>query len=378
MQAEILCASCRSGRCGNEARRLGNRGIGLDLQTASALSWRAGRRGANSLAGEYRTCGQIPTWGSVSSKMSEVGAAKVQERRRGSLTGARAAPFIVPALAVLCAIDVLPFLWSLGIAFFRFRADRPNTPPRFLWFGNYLDLIREPDVWEHFTNTGAMIASSVSIQLAVGAGLAFLFHRRFPGRRLVLMLVLTPMLLSTVAVGTFFSLFYDPTFGIVSALVRPFTGAAFAPLGTPLSAMLSLVAADAWMWSPFVMLLLLAGLDGVPPCLIEAAEIDRASGWRRFWTVIFPAIRGVLLLALLFRTIESFNMFDLIYTITNGGPGTATESVSTEIYDTAFILFESGRASALGNLSIFAVIVLTRIYFRAIRLHREAASPYGA
>jgi len=138
------------------------------------------------------------------------------------------------------------------------------------------------------------------------------------------------------------------------------------------SAMMSLVVADAWMWSPFVMLLLLAGLDGVPAYLIEAAEIDRASPWQRFRTVVFPAVRGVLLLALLFRTIESFNMFDLIYTITNGGPGIATESVSTEIYDTAFVLFESGRASALGNMSVFVVIVLTRLYFQAVGSRREA------
>jgi multiple sugar transport system permease protein len=284
----------------------------------------------------------------------------------------RVAPFVAPALAVLCVINVLPFLWSIGVSFFHFRADRLNTPPHFLWLDNYLDLMSDPDVWEHFTNTGLMIALSVFIQLIVGALLAFLFHRQFPGRRLVMMLVLTPMLLSTVAVGTFFSLFYDPTFGIVSAFVRPFTGAAFAPLGTPLSAMMSLIAADAWMWSPFVMMLLLAGLEGVPPYLIEAAEIDRASAWQKFWTVIYPATRSVLLLALLFRTIESFNMFDLIYTITNGGPGTSTESVSTEIYDTAFVLFETGRASALGNLSVFVVIVLARIYFRAMQLRREA------
>ncbi len=300
-------------------------------------------------------------------------APNISDRRKEQLLGASAAPFIAPALAVLCLINVLPFLWSIGISFFHFRADRLNTPPRFLWFGNYLNLIGDPDVWEHFTNTGIMIASSVSIQIVIGGLLAFLLYRPFPGRRLVMMLVLTPMLLSTVAVGTFFSLFYDPTFGIVSALARPFTGAAFAPLGTPFSAMTSLVVADAWMWSPFVMMLLLAGLDGVPPYLLEAAEIDRASRWRRFWTVTFPAIRGVLLLALLFRTIESFNMFDLIYTITNGGPGVSTESVSTEIYDTAFVLFESGRASALGNLSVFVVIVLTRVYFHAIRLRREAA-----
>jgi multiple sugar transport system permease protein len=300
-------------------------------------------------------------------------AVKVPDRGGRQLFGASAGPFIVPALAVLCVINVLPFLWAVGVSFFQFRADRLNTPPRFLWFGNYVDLITDPDVWEHFTNTGVMIASSVSIQLVVGALLAFLFYRPFLGRRLVMMLVLTPMLLSTVAVGTFFSLFYDPTFGIVSALVRRFTGAAFAPLGTPWSAMTSLVVADAWMWSPFVMMLLLAGLDGVPPYLLEAAEIDRASHWLRFWTVTFPAVRGVLLLALLFRTIESFNMFDLIYTITNGGPGTSTESVSTEIYDRAFVLFETGRASALGNLSVFVVIVLTRVYFQAIRLRREAA-----
>ena len=188
-----------------------------------------------------------------------------------------------------------------------------------------------------------------------------------------MMLVLAPMLLSTVAVGTFFSLFYDPTFGIVSALVRPFTGAAFRSVGNAFLGddeprrrrRLDVVAIrDA---------VAARGPRRRPAYLLEAAEIDRASHWRRFWTVIFPAVRGVLLLALLFRTIELFNMFDLIYTITNGGPGVSTESVSTEIYDTAFVLFESGRASALGNLSVFVVIVLTRIYFQAIRLRREAA-----
>ena len=285
---------------------------------------------------------------------------------------ANAAPFVAPALAILCIINVAPLLWSIGASFFHFRADHLTKPPHFLGLDNYIDLITDPDVWEHFLNTGIMIAASVSVQLVVGSLLAFVFFHPFPGRRLILMLVLTPMLLSTVAVGTFFSLFYDPTFGVVSAIVRLLTGEPFAPLGTPFSARLSLIVADAWMWSPFVMLMLLAGLAGIPDYLREAAEIDRASAARRFWSVTFPAIRGVLLLALLFRTIESFNMFDLIYTITNGGPGVATESVSTEIYDTAFVLFESGRASALGNISIFVVVVLTRLYFQAIKTRREA------
>jgi multiple sugar transport system permease protein len=279
---------------------------------------------------------------------------------------------VTPALFVLTLMNLVPVLWSFGMAFFHFRADRPHTPPHFLGLGNYLDLISDPDIWERFRNTGTLIACSVAIQIVIGGLLAMLFQRAFPFRRLVLMLVLTPMLLSTVAVGTFFNLFYDPTFGFISAFLRPFTGAPFVPLATPTSAMLSLIVADAWMWSPFVMLMLLAGLDSVPQHLYEASEIDRASLWRRFRTVIFPSIRGVLLLAVLFRTIESFNTFDLVYTITNGGPGSSTETVATETYDTAFVLFESGRASALGNISLFVVIVLASLYFQAVRRRARA------
>ncbi|MBV9220570.1 MAG: sugar ABC transporter permease [Methylobacteriaceae bacterium] len=296
----------------------------------------------------------------------------VAGRTRGRVGGS-AAPFIAPALLVLALVNLVPILWSIGISFFRYRVDHPAIPPRFVGVGNYVDFVADADIWEHFVNTGTLIASSVLVQLVVGALLALLFHRPFPGRRLVLMLVLSPMLLSMVVVGTFFNLFYDPTFGIVGIVMRALTGAPFAPLGSPRAAMISLVIADAWMWSPFVMLMLLAGLQGTPRYLFEAASIDRASSWRRFWTVIFPSIRGVLLLALLFRTIESFNMFDLIYTITNGGPGTSTETVATEIYDTGFVLFETGRASALGNLSLFAVLVLTNLYFQAVRRQDRAS-----
>lgn len=277
------------------------------------------------------------------------------------------AAFVAPALAVLAALDAVPLLWSLGMSFFRFRADRPHTPPRFVGLANYAFDVLNEDTWEHLQNTAVLMGASVLVQVIVGSLLALLFHRPFPGRRFVLLLVLTPMLLSTVAVGTFFNFFYDPTFGLLSALLRPLTGHPFVPLATPVSAMASLVVADAWMWSPFVMLMLLAGLEGIPASLLEAAEIDRAGAWRRFRTVILPSLRGVLLLAVLFRLIESFNQFDLVYTITNGGPGTSTETLSTEIYDRAFVLFETSRASALANLGAFVIIVLVRLYFQALR-----------
>jgi multiple sugar transport system permease protein len=269
-------------------------------------------------------------------------------------------------------MNLVPIMWSIGMSFFRYRADRLRTPPHFLGLGNYADLLTDGDIWERVTNTGQMIVGSVAIQIVVGAALTLLFYRPFPGRRLILMLVLTPMLLSTVFVGTFFNFFFLPPFGFVPAVASLLMDHPFNPLASPTGAMASIIVADAWMWSPFVMLMLMAGLAGVPKELCEAAAIDRATAWQRFRSVIFPSVRGVLLLAVLFRTIESFNAFDLIFTITNGGPGTSTESLSTEIYGDAFVLFETGRASALANFSTFVIIVLVNLYFEAIRQRSRA------
>jgi multiple sugar transport system permease protein len=311
-------------------------------------------------------------WGGPSISTELAGAGQRRKTVLRALSrplGARASAtaFIAPALLVLLVMNLLPLLWSFGMSLYRFRADRPHTPPRFIGLGNYFYLLLNEDIWEHAQNTGILMASSVAVQIVVGSLLALLFYRPFPGRRLILMLVLTPMLLSTVAVGTFFNFFYDPTFGLVSAVLRPLLGRPFVPLATPTTAMISLIVADAWMWSPFVMLMLLAGLQGTPANLVEAAAIDRAGAWRRFRTVIFPSLRGVLLLAVLFRLIESFNQFDLVYTVTNGGPGTSTETLATEVYDNAFVLFETGRASALANFTTFVIIVLVQLYFQALR-----------
>jgi multiple sugar transport system permease protein len=174
--------------------------------------------------------------------------------------------------------------------------------------------------------------------------------------------VLTPMMLSYVAVGAFFRYYYEPTFGLLSQAVRVFTGDTFTPLGSPIGAMMAIVFADAWMWSPFVMLLVLAGLVSVPKYLYEAAAIDRASWWRRFTTITFPYIRSLLLLALLFRTIEAFKLFDVVFLITDGGPGTSTETIGVFVYRMAFQYFRTSQSSALVYILLFVVIVLTNLY----------------
>jgi multiple sugar transport system permease protein len=285
--------------------------------------------------------------------------------RRGPL-------LIAPAIVTLFVVNIFPLMWSFGLSFFEYKANR-ITPPVFKGLDNYANVLTDSEIWARFQNTALIVIGSVALQLVVGFLLALLFAQEFPLRRYLLMLVLSPMMLSLSAVGVFFKLFYDPTLGFISRIISMFTTDTFVILSTPTRAIIAIVVADAWMWSPFVMLLVLAGLVSVPKYLYEAAEIDRAGWWRRFTTITFPYIRSLLLLALLFRTIETFKIFDIVYLLTEGGPGSSTETVSVYVYRLAFQFFRTSQASALGYIMVFAVIVLTSIYLYAIQSRQAEA-----
>jgi multiple sugar transport system permease protein len=311
----------------------------------------------------------------IPSQPASIGLPQPARRRAGflewMLSPARRGPLLVaPALATLFLVNIFPLMWSFGLSFFAYKANR-MAPPVFKGLDNYVDILTDPEVWARFQNTAAIVVGSVALQLVVGFLLALLFAHEFPLRRYLLMLVLTPMMLSLSAVGVFFKLFYDPTLGFIARTVSLFTGQPFVILSTPVSATIAIVIADAWMWSPFVMLLVLAGLVSVPKYLYEAAAIDRVGAWRRFRTITFPYIRSLLLLALLFRTIETFKLFDTVYLLTEGGPGSATETISVYVFRLAFQFFRTAQASALGYIMLFAVIVLTSLYLYAIQ-HRRA------
>ena len=286
-------------------------------------------------------------------------------RRHGAL-------LVAPAIALLFVMNIFPLVWSFGLSFFNYRANR-MAPPTFTGFDNYARVLTDPDVWSRLQTTALFVVLTVSAQMIVGFLLALLFEKEFPGRRILLMLVLTPMMLSFVAVGAFFRYYYEPTFGLLSQAVRVFTGQPLIALQTPWGATAAIIFADAWMWSPFVMLLVLAGLVSVPKYLYEAAAIDRVSGWRSFWSITFPYIRGLLMLALLFRTIEAFKLFDVVFLITEGGPGTSTETIAVFVYRMAFQYFKTSQSSALAYILLFVVIVLTNLYLYFVnRRNREA------
>src|SRR6185295_19061086 len=283
---------------------------------------------------------------------------------------------VSPAIAVLFIMNIFPLLWSLGLSFFAYQSNQQSI--RFVGLRNYEMLLtndlKAPELWANLTNTAMFVVLTVSAQMIVGFLLAVLFAKQFPLRKYLLILVLTPMMLSVVAVGVFFSYYYDPTFGLISQAIKAWNGEQFILFSNKTGAVAGIVFADAWMWSPFVMLLVLAGLVSVPKYLYEAASIDRVSAWRRFWSITFPYIRGLLMLALLFRTIEAFKLADLVILLTEGGPGTSTETIAIYVYRQAIQFNKTSDSTAMSYILLFIVIVLTNLYlYLANRRAKEEA-----
>ena len=280
---------------------------------------------------------------------------------------------VAPAIAVLFVMNIFPLLWSLGLSFFAYQSNQQTI--RFVGLANYIkvltDELKAPENWANLTNTAMFVVFTVTAQMIVGFLLALMFSKQFPLRKYLLILVLTPMMLSVVAAGVFFSYYYDPTFGLLSYFIRIFTGQQFILMDNKAGAVAGIVFADAWMWSPFVMLLVLAGLVSVPKYLYEAAAIDRVSAWRRFWSITFPYIRGLLMLALLFRTIEAFKMADLVILLTKGGNGTMT--ISYHLIRIANEQNKTSEGAAISYVMLFIVIVLTNLYLYIA--NRRTAEP---
>ena len=269
---------------------------------------------------------------------------------------------VAPAIAVLFVMNIFPLMWSLGLSFYNYKSNLKAMP--FWGLRNYENILtndlKAAALWDAFSNTALFVVLTVAVQMLIGFLLAMLFAKQFPLRRYLLILVLTPMMLSVVAVGIFFGYYYDPTFGLLSQTINGFTGGQLILMSNKAGAVAGIVFADAWMWSPFVMLLVLAGLVSVPKYLYEAAAVDRVGAWRRFRTITFPYIRSLLMLALLFRTIEAFKLFDLVYLLTKGGNDTLT--IAYHVQRIAQEQNKTSEGAAMSYILLFVVIVLTNLY----------------
>ncbi len=272
--------------------------------------------------------------------------------------------FVIPTILFLIVFNIFPLIYSLGYSFTDFRASTKD-PAHFVGLQNYRDLLADPFIWRNFTITAKYVIISVTGQVLVGFGLALLLNRSFPFKGLVTTLLLLPMMLSMAVVGLFWKLLYDPNFGIINYVLGL---GKFEWLSDPNFALYAVALTDIWMWSPFVMLLSLAGLSAVPKHLYEAASIDRAGRLYVFFRITLPLVAPILLIAIIFRTMEAFKTFDLAYVMTSQP---TTELISIRLYKMAFQEWQTGKSCALAYIVLIMVLAITNIYVKYLNKAKE-------
>jgi len=272
--------------------------------------------------------------------------------------------FIIPTIVFLIVFNIFPLLYSLGYSFTDFRASG-SAAANFVGLQNYRDLLNDPFIWNNFSITAKYVIVSVVGQVVVGFGTALLLNRDIPLKGLITTLLLLPMMLSMAVVGLFWKLLYDPSFGIINYALGLGN---FEWLSNPDMALYAVALTDIWMWSPFVMLLSLAGLSAVPKHLYEAAAIDRAGSLYTFFRITLPLVAPILMIAIIFRTMEAFKTFDLAYILTSQP---TTEVISIRLYKMAFQTWETGRSCALAYIMLIMVLAITNIYVKYLNKVKE-------
>lgn len=293
----------------------------------------------------------------------------VSKRRQGVSDRAIAWLFVAPSIFLLLAVNIFPLIWTVRLSFTNFRVNRPNAEVQFVGLKNYISVLTDGDIWQTMQATAHFLIWTIVLQVLIGFALAYLINKKVRGNDLWTTIIVLPMMLSPAVVGNFWTFLYQPQIGLFNYAVGYLTGtdpSAFSMIGDVSLAPWAIVIVDTWMWTPFVMLICLAGLRSIPSSIYEAAECDRASKWRQFWTITIPMVLPFLMLAVLFRGIENFKMFDLVVQLTGGGPGSITELTSINLKRDAFEKWRTGYASAYAVILFVTVFGLASIYVKAL------------
>ena len=301
----------------------------------------------------------------VAQKTPQAFAKKV----RGLSDRAIAWIFITPTMLLLLAINIFPLIWTIQLSFTNYRANRANAAVKNIGIDNYTSILNDPDIWAAMQSTAHFVFWTIVLQTLIGFTLAWLLDRKFRGHGFWTTIILIPMMLSPAVVGNFWRFLYQPQIGLFNYIIAFFSGvepSSFEMIGSVKLAPWSIIIVDTWMWTPYVMLICLAGLRSIPDYIYEAAEVDRASHWRQFWSITVPMALPFIMLAVLFRGIENFKMFDMVNLLTSGGPGSTTEVASITLKREAFEKWRTGFSSAFAIILFVTVFGLANIYVKAL------------
>ncbi len=273
--------------------------------------------------------------------------------------------FVFPGIIWVLIFTIFPLLYSLRLSFFHARL---GSPQRFIWFDNFARAFGDYRFWNSLQITVFFVVFSVTLTVLLGLGLALLFHRPMRGQRIFRSLFTMPLFTAPIALGYLGLTIFHEEVGAVNTVLR-----ALGMLNLPRwfsqvwPARIAIVLVDAWQWTPFCFLVLLAGLQSLPDEIYEAAVLDTASGWDTFRYITLPLISPILFTVTILRLVESFKVLDIPFSMTSGGPGAATQTYSFYIYLTGLRNFNAGYASALAYILLVIMLIISMFFFNRLR-----------
>ncbi|RZU62831.1 carbohydrate ABC transporter permease [Zhihengliuella halotolerans] len=292
--------------------------------------------------------------------------ASVQPDRATRPAGSRKITFtgwlMAPGITLLGVLSIIPLVMLILMSFSKVRL-LGGLRLEFAGLDNWARAFGDVELWKSWATTLAFFVSTLGIELVLGVAIAVALNRLVRGRGLVLPLILLPMFVAPSIVGLLGRYLLDPTFGLYANLLQSI-GITQDVLGHPVSAFAAVVLMDVWEWTPLIALITLAGLSGVNPSVLEAASLDGASEWKKFWHMVLPSIRPILLVAILIRSMDAVRYFDIIYVTTNGGPADATKIIPVRLYEAAFRFFDLGYAAVIGIMMLVLTILIARFFVR--------------
>jgi multiple sugar transport system permease protein len=274
---------------------------------------------------------------------------------------------VLPAVIVLLAITVFPLVSTLRLTVMSWELTT-GFPPQFVGLQNFARaFFQDPRFWNAMMNTGILVVVSVGLQTLIGTVLALELHQLGRLRTFILSLMLIPVIIAPVIAGFQFRMIYNDQFGPLNYLLDQFTGGRFhgyAWLADPRVALGAVMFTDVWQWTPFMILVVLAGLQTIPAELLEAAEVDGATGPQTLWRVMFPLLLPMIIIGVLVRFMDTFKLFDIVYQLTAGGPGNVTETIAYYTYLEGFKFFSLGYTSALAFIQLVVITVVAQVFLR--------------
>ena len=292
-------------------------------------------------------------------------------RRRANIATrerAFALSLFLPALLILILITTFPLVYLVWTSLDRIDLAMPWNSG-FAGAENYAQMLNDPRFWNSLELTLIYTTATVVLQVFIGLGLALLVARIPVGQGLLRVAVIVPIVLAPVVVGLFWrTLVLAPDFGVVDFVTRALGFGSHNWLGDPQLALISVIAIHTWQWTPFVFLVLLASLAALPAEIFEAARIDRASSWQRFWHITLPLIRPAIVIVIIMRMMIALSAFAAIFAATGGGPGTATEILNLYAYRTSFAEFNFGYGAALAVVLLGITLLVSFLLFRIRRI----------